>query len=279
VFALALLTLAVVDVRRPLLRPVQRMYAAVAFAALATSVLAWVATGIGHLLHLDPAGRTEEARLGDLVAAVRRHTPPGGSLYGMSYSIEAGFPLVNYSGARWASRFPHLWIIEAVYHDQLYAPAPLRFHAAEAMGPAERYLNDAVRQDLVRHQPDLLMVLRHGRDVQHNSLRRLDYLGYFSRDPRIGAELERYRFVEEVGEYRLYARADSAEQPGTPPKSERGRYDVAGPEGGTGGKMLFADRASLLGAMLFLLLGVGAYALEHRAAHRAARPSSLHGPA
>jgi hypothetical protein len=279
VFALALLTLALVDVRRPLIRPVQRMYAAVAFAALGTSVLTSVATGMGRILHRDPAGRGEEARLGELVAAVRRQTPPGGSLYGMSYSIEAGFPLVNYSGVRWASRFPHLWIVEAVYHDQLYAPGPLRFHAAEAMGAAERYLNDAVHEDLTRNRPDLLMVLRHGRDAQRNSLRRLDYVGYFSRDPRIGAELERYRFVEEVGEYLLYVRADSSGQPGAPPRSEAGRYDVSASDESTGGKVLLADRAFLLNAILFLLLGVCAYGVERRAAHLAARPSSRQGPA
>jgi hypothetical protein len=248
-------------------------------AALATSVIAWLATGIGRLLQRDPVARTEQLQLVELVDAVRRHTPPGGSLYGMSYSIEAGFPLVNYSGARWASRFPHLWIIESVYHDQLYAPAPLRFHAAEAMGAAERYLNEAVQQDLARHRPDLLMVLRHGRDVPRNSLRRIDYLGYFSRDPRIAAELERYRFVEEVGEYRLYVRAASADRPGTPPRSEPGQYDVAGPEEGTEGRMLLADRGFLLASMLFLILVVAAYRLERRAAHLAARPSSPQGPA
>ena len=278
VFALALLALAVVDVRRPLVRPVQQMYAAVAFATLGTSVLSSVTMGISRILHRDPVGRTEQAQLGDLVAAVRRHTPPGGSLYIMSYSIEAGFPLVNYSGVRWASRFPHLWIIEAVYQDQLHAPAPLHFHAPEKMGAAERYLNDSVHEDLTRYRPDLLMVLRHGRDVQQNSLRRLDYLGYFSRDPRIAAVLGQYRFVEEVGQYQLYVRADSPDGPGVPPRSEPGWHDVAGSDGGTGGEALLADRDFLLSTILFLLFAVCAYGLE-RAAHGAARPSGRQGSA
>jgi hypothetical protein len=146
------------------------------------------------------------------------------------------------------------------------------------MGPAERYLNDAVYQDLARYRPDLLMVLRHGRDVQGNSLRRLDYLGYFSRDPRIGAELERYRLVEEVGQYLLYARGDSTDQPGKSPSSEPGRYDVVSARE-AGGRILFADRDFLLSAILFLLLAAGAYGLERRAAQRAAPPSSRQGPA
>jgi len=278
VFGLALLTLALVDIRRPLVRPVQRLYVAVVFAALSTSLLSSLAMGIGRILHRDPVDRSERAQLDELVAAVRRHSPSGGSLFIMSYTNESGFPLVNYSGVRWASRFPHLWIIEAVYQDQLHAPDPLRFHARHSMGPAERYLNDAVRADLARYRPDLLMVLRHGRDVQQNSHRRLDYLAYFSRDPRINALLSRYRFVEEIGQYLLYVRVDSSDRPGVPPRSEPGRYDLVRSAAGSGANALLADRAFLLTAILFLLLAVGAYARERRTAHRVARPSPPQGP-
>ena len=76
--------------------------------------------GIVRVRHRDPARQAEQAQLDELVAAVRRHTPPGGSLYVFSYTIGSSFPLVNYSGVRWASRFPHLWIIEAV----VPGPAP-----------------------------------------------------------------------------------------------------------------------------------------------------------
>jgi hypothetical protein len=200
-------------------------------------------------------------------------------LFILSYTIESGFPLVNYSGVRWASRFPHLWILEAAYQDQVHAPAPLRFHPPAAMGPAESYLNDAVYQDLTRHRPDLLMVLRHARDVPQNAQRRLDYLGYFSRDPRIGAVLGQYRLVEEVGQYLLYVRVDSPDQPGVPPRSEPGRYDVAGSDAGTGGQALLADREFLLTTILFLLLAVCVYGLERRAAHGAARVSARQGSA
>jgi hypothetical protein len=279
VFALALLALAVVDVRRPLVRPVQQVYAAVAFAVFGTSVLSSVTMGIGRIRHRDPIRQTEQTQLVDLVAAVRRHTPPGGSLYILSYTIESGFPLVNYSGVRWASRFPHLWILEAVYQDQLRAPPPLRFHAPEAMTAAERYLNDAVYEDLTRYRPDLLMVLRHARDVRQNSHRRLDYLGYFSRDPRIAPVLGQYRLVAEVGQYLLYVRVESPDQPGVPPRSEPGRYDVARSDAGTGGQALLADRELLLTTLLFLFLALCAYGLERRAAHGAARVRARQGPA
>jgi hypothetical protein len=276
VLALTLLALAVLDVRRPLLRPLQRVYAAVAFAALATGMLGSLAMGLVRIAGRDAAREYEQARLDELVAAVRRHGPPGASLYVMSYTIGSGFPLVNYSGARWASRFPHLWIVEAVYHDRLYDPRPLRYHPVEAMGPAERYLNTAVYEDLSGHRPDLLLVLRHARDVPRNSLRRIDYVGYFSRDPRIAAELARYRLVDEVGQYLVYVRAGESAPPGAAPGSEPGRYDVARSELRGGGEAMVADRAILLSAAVFLLLALGAYRVERRKAQRSGGASSAH---
>ena len=273
VFALALLALMVLDVHRPLSRPVQRLYAAVAFAALGTSAVSSLAVSIGRIGHLDPVGRREQAQLDELVTAVRRHTPPGGSLDILSYTIESGFPLVNYSGVRWASRLPCLWILEAVYQDRLYDPGPLRFRARAQMDPAERYLNDAVYEDLTRFRPEVLMVLRHARDVQGNAVRRLDYVGYFGRDPRIANVLRQYRLADEVGPYLLYVRAGSPSQPGRPPSPEAGRYDVLRQPMPGGRPGLAGDRGFLAYTGLFLLLAVCAYGLERRRSRRSARPA------
>jgi hypothetical protein len=269
VFAILLLALAVLDIRRPLVRPVQQVYAAVAFAALAVSLLLSVEEGIVFVRRRDPARQGEQRQLDELVAAVWRHTPRGGSLYVLSYTIGSSFPLVNYSGVRWASRFPHLWIIEAVYQDQLHAPGPLRFHPPAEMDRAERYLNDAVYEDLTRNRPDVLMVLKHARDTVGNSLRRVDYLAYFGRDPRIAEALKPYRLAEEVGQYLLYVRAESADASGQRPRSEPGRYDVLRPEVTSGWELLAADRNFLRNVVIFLLLAIGGYGLERRRARRA----------
>lgn len=272
-FAIALLALAVMDVRRPLMRPVQRVYSAVALAALGTALLSAVTTAAARVGHRDPARRAEATRIAELVAAVRRHAGSGGSLYVLSYTNESGFPLANYSGARWASRFPHLWILEAVYHDRLAALPPLRFHPAEQMGAAERYLNQAVYEDLTRHLPDLLMVLRHARDLPQNTHRRLDYLGYFSREPRIDSVFRRYRHVETVGEYDLYVRAGSASAPGAPPLSRPGEHDLLRKE--VTARALVLDQGLLPSLAVFVILG----ALGYVRAHREAAASPPHGPA
>jgi hypothetical protein len=277
VFALVLLALAVLDIRRPLVRSVQQVYAAAAFAALAAGLLLSVEEGIIRVRHRDPARQAEQVLLDELVAAVRRRTPPGGSLYVFSYTIGSSFPLVNYSGVRWASRFPHLWIIEAAYQDQLHAPRPLRFHTPAEMDGAERYLNDAVYEDLTRNRPDVLMVLKHARDTMANSLRRVDYLAYFGRDPRIAGALGQYRLAEEVGQYQLYVRAASSDQSGQAPKSEPGRYDIQAPEVSDGWQAVAADRGILRNVGIFLLLALGACVLERRRARRAALPTSERG--
>jgi hypothetical protein len=263
VFALMLLGLAVVDIRRPLPGAVQRIYTAVAFGVLGTCVVWTFALGVMRVTRVDSVRELRRARLDTLVAAVRRHVPLNGSLFVLSYTNESSFPLVNYSGVRLASRFPHLWILEAVYQERLYGEGPLRFHARHAMTPAERYLNDAAYEDLAHHRPHALMVLRHARDVRENALRRLDYLAYFNRDSRIAAELRQYRLAEDVGEYRFYVRTESGERPGAPPVPEAGEYDVLRPRA-TGARALTADSEFLLHLLIFVVLGSIGYAMESR---------------
>jgi hypothetical protein len=125
----------------------------------------------------------------------------------------------------------------------------------------------------VDHRPHLLLVLRHARDLPRNAHRRLDYVAYFAGNPRITDQLRWYRLVEEVGEYRLFARAESTGQPGVAPRSEPGRYDLAGAERGPAGKPLATDPRLVLSALVFLGLAVGAYRVERGAAPLSAAAS------
>jgi hypothetical protein len=145
------------------------------------------------------------------------------------------------------------------------------------MDRAERYLNDAVYEDLSRNRPDVLMVLKHARDTLGNSLRRVDYLAYFGRDPRITAALSQYRLAEEVGQYLFYVRAASPSQSGQPPQSVPGRYDVVRPEVTGSWELLAADPRFLWNVGMFLLLAVSALALERRRARPVANHPARRG--
>jgi hypothetical protein len=143
------------------------------------------------------------------------------------------------------------------------------------MGPAELYLNDAVADDLIRYRPDVLLVLRHARDLPENSLRRIDYLGYFRRDLRIAEQLRYYRWAEEVGQYDLYIRVATEVAPGRAPVSSPGEHDVLRSER-TGGEALLADRILLWRFLLFLVLtGVGFVAVPRWSQREEASPGQV----
>src|SRR5207248_711278 len=89
-----------------------------------------------------------------------QRTRDGRRGYVMSYLIGSAYPLINYSGVRSASRFAQLWVLPAAYIEQLQGASPLRYRAPAEMGPSERFLNQAVFEDLRDQRPRLLVILR-----------------------------------------------------------------------------------------------------------------------
>ena len=222
--SLVLLGLAAVDVRLPLRSGVRRLYRMVALSLVITAVLVVSVENLSQALHVRPS--PEEQASQDLVRAVRENAR-GGSLFVFSYHIGSSYPLINYSGVRSASRFPQLWILAAVYRDQLAAEGPLRYHDPQRMSTGERYLNESVLADLRINQPRVLLVLRNARDLPVNSYRRLDYMAYFGRDPRFRAIFSHYERIGNIGEYAVYRRLESGEpRVGPPPAEERATLDV-----------------------------------------------------
>jgi hypothetical protein len=95
------------------------------------------------------------------------------------------------------------------------------------MSPSERYLNQAVLEDLRDQRPRLLVILRHARDLPGNGFRRLDYVTYFRRDPRIAAIFDRYERVADLGDFVVYERIpDGLARSERPPSVEPGTRDI-----------------------------------------------------
>lgn len=226
-FGLATLVfgLIVADVRRPLGSLIRTLYRRIAAGVLiATVALVWVQNAT---VALRPTAASSEDQFDRLLALIRSRGS-GQRVYVMSYHIGSAYPLINYAGARSASRFPQLWILPAEYLDALKSAAPMSYRAERAMSPSERYLNRAVLEDL-GSDPDLLIVFRHARDLPINGLRRLDYVGYFSRDPRIARLLAEYQQVAELPDYLVYQRVPpGAARSGPPPGVVPGTQDVVG---------------------------------------------------
>lgn len=226
-FASGLLLLAtiVVDAIQDLSSLAGRLYRVVASAVVVTSVVVVLLADVRHVVG-SRFGRHSNDSYPELVEFVRARAA-GERIFVFSYHIGSAFPLVNYSGTSLASRFPQLWILAAVYLDELHADRPMRYRTPGEMGPVERYMYDAVRADLEVNRPKLLLVLRNARDDQVNGLRRLDYIAYFGRDPRVRRIFNRYQSVGVTGEFAVYERMAEGERPTMPvPEATPGVLDV-----------------------------------------------------
>jgi len=251
-FALTIVLLGLVawDTRESLGDRVRRVYRVIAVSVLATAVVVICAENAASVMRVahDP----EHEQLERLLPVVRDHAA-GSSVYVMSYHIGSAYPLINYGGARSASRFPQLWILPAAYIDQLLGSRPLRYHTPAEMSPSERYLNEAVFEDLRDQRPKLLIVLQHARDLPINGFRRLDYVAYFGRDPRIASLLDRYQLVADLGDYMVYERIPDGEPRATsPPSVQPGTHDIIRAGATGGGLVRWRDPFFLLVLLAFV---------------------------
>ena len=204
-----------------------RIYGRASRALLATILLVVVGSTILDAAGGDAGQRRQRVALAELVRAVRTRAE-GRPVGILSYTTESAFPLVNLAHVNLASRFPGFWLLPATYWDAIVTGGPLRYHAVEEMAPAEHYFLNAVREDLIAAQPDLLLILRPARDAPMNRQRRVQYIRYFDRDPKLAALLGQYRFAGREGEYLLYERAEAGSaSSGPPPSAAPGTLDVS----------------------------------------------------
>jgi hypothetical protein len=202
---LLLLGCILADARRPLQAPLERVYAAVA-ASVTGGLAVW--TVLACLLQAaDPLNPRYDADpdIGRLLPLVREQSA-GGKVMVLSWSMASSFPLLTDAGVEPASRFNAIWMLAAEYRERLRSPEPLRYRSRAEMSSLERYMNDAVIEDFRRHRPTLVLGLRPAPDLPEWGLRRLDHVGYFTRDSSFARLFADYAFMGEVGQYVVYRR-------------------------------------------------------------------------
>jgi hypothetical protein len=262
-FAVVLLGVAWWDSRRPLSRLAEQVYSAACGAAVATLLVVTAVDCVRQAMSSSDPRHDADPNYAELRRLIRREAP-GGTVLVLSSNMASAFPLVPASGARWASRFPSVWLLPALYMNELRSDAPLTFRPRTAMGKAERYLVDAVSEDFARFRPDLLVVLRAGPDRREMGIRRMDYLAYFSREPQVAALLSEYAWLADVDEYRVYRHGPAGTKPVRTPDSVA--TDVSVSAGWDGLRGVQLDAGMLGGALLLLPLFALALARERRAA-------------
>lgn len=151
----------------------------------------------------------------DLLRPAVEPVLPNGSVFVFSTEIGHGFPLVNETGVRWASRFPSLWMLPGLYPGEIDASRPFPYRAPSEWGGVERYVAEAVLADLQSSAPDVLIVDRSPRQGGFG-WSSFDYIEYFSQDPRFAAVFAEYQPGGRIGHFSVFYRRAS-------PHTSRGR--------------------------------------------------------
>jgi hypothetical protein len=138
-----------------------------------------------------------------LAKVVGEHSHSG-PIYAMHTVVRASFPLVNYTGVRWGSRFNTLWMLAGLYDPMPEGDSIFPYHAPSEMGEIERYLIDAVVTDLERSEPSVLIIDK--APPGGVRLRGFDYLEYFLRDCRFARLFAAYERLPDVDRFRIYVR-------------------------------------------------------------------------
>lgn len=169
-----------------------------AYALLGTTLVG----SVGSLLVPRALDRGEQPirRLATVVA----REASGGSVMVFSTEIGAGFPLVNYAGVAWASRYPSLWFLPAFYPARPAAGGRV-YRPPDEQGKTERRLFDAVVDDFVARVPELVLVVSAVAEPGFPE-GDFDYLQYYGQDPRFTRALERYERLATLQPYTLYRR-------------------------------------------------------------------------
>jgi hypothetical protein len=223
--ATALVLLGIVLVRARTVRPalVTRVFTYVSLAA----VLVVVGSSLFHLVKVlvDPYAEsvTRYPSYRELEALVAQRAR-GQPVMIWSFNINSGFPLVPSVGAKWGSRFPSMWLVPALYWNDMPKKRTARFRPLRERPEAERFLDSAMVDDLQMNPPTLLIVLAPSRDTSATGFARLDLRSYFAMDPRIADVLKCYRLVRRVGVHEVYQRIASANRLRAPAPSP----DVSG---------------------------------------------------
>lgn len=130
----------------------------------------------------------------------------GGTISSLTTRFQSTFPLVNLTSVDWGSRFNCLWMLPGIYRDVVSLEGPFPYHPEDQRGEVERWMIESVIEDLEAHRPDLIIVDMNRPD---RYMAGFDYIAYFSDDPRFREIIAHYRFLTDVGRYRIFKRTSS----------------------------------------------------------------------
>jgi hypothetical protein len=134
----------------------------------------------------------------------------GEAIWFMSTSVTPAFPVVNLTGARWASRFCCVSFVAGVYTPEEKAARPFPYHDPEDMTELERFQLDAVMEDLEADPPKLILI---DENPYKQAFGKSDFrfLSFFRRDERFADFFMQYRQVDRIGTFHIYERGTASQ--------------------------------------------------------------------
>ena len=137
----------------------------------------------------------------ELAAFLQTH-PARGPVVVLSPWMDDSFPLILENRVEWASRYPFMWFLPALYREALASGDSLHYRSAAEMSATERRLLHSVAEDLGRYHPVYIFVRRPGGP----QFLRVDILAALRKDADFLREFAPYRPSMELEHFRVFQR-------------------------------------------------------------------------
>jgi hypothetical protein len=139
------------------------------------------------------------------VLPIIRGAAQGKPVLWFTTSIYPQFPVLNYTDSVLAMPNESLWLLPSLYATEAASGGNIRFHAPDAMPPAEAELFHDTAAMAARLKPALIITTDSWAEPGYAG-RNFDYLEYFGREPRFAALFADYRLLTKLGAWTFYQR-------------------------------------------------------------------------
>lgn len=125
------------------------------------------------------------------------------NIYFFSTSVNPAFPVVNYSGVGWSSRFNTLWMLPAILSNKEVHGGLANETTNKKLSEIESYLFESVLADLEAQPPSLIFV-DNSRYKQALGNQKFDFMEYFMKNPVFKEFMSHYKELPWVNDYQVF---------------------------------------------------------------------------
>ena len=140
--------------------------------------------------------------LSDFIGLVSKYIPHG-TISSLSPTVQVVWPLINYTGIKWGSRYNNMWLIPGIFHQAGVSPKAFTYRPLNTVSRTERGFINNVIDDLEVNQPGLLIVPKLPPEPE---MKGFSYIAYFSRDSRFRKIFNTYKSAGDMDVYKIYVK-------------------------------------------------------------------------